>query len=197
MRKSGNPKIPPQLASSSPHFLEAVITPDYLGMPYEDVELLTRDKVKLRCFLIRKPDGEHVSHYNIQFHPVDYLMMISTNLGSCQGNRHCVPWECNEPRRQLGICREVVRTRFQRIFTWISWVSAKSSFTFDFEAIVDTDMGTLKGFLQKQASLSCRCPRKICWWILHAGLCLDAQAALDYVVNDSVLSKLPVVSSRK
>lgn len=39
------------------------MTPDRVGMPYEDVELLTKDKVKLRCYLIRKPNGEHVSHH--------------------------------------------------------------------------------------------------------------------------------------
>lgn len=54
------------------------MTPDDVGMPYEDVELLTKDKVKLRCYLIREPNGEHVSHF--QPRSVEILMTIFENF---------------------------------------------------------------------------------------------------------------------
>lgn len=113
-----------------------VMTPDRLLIPYEDVELLTKDKVKLRCFLIRKPDGEHANARGtvILFH--GNAMDHGDNLGYAQ-----------------------------RLF-------AENFNVFSLE---------YRGYGHSEGVPS------------ESGLCLDAQAALDYVVNDPVLSKLPII----
>jgi len=113
-----------------------VITPNYLGLPYEDVELLTKDKVKLYCYLIRKPDGQHANARGtvIVFH------------GNAMNHGE-----------NLGYASKLFHQNF-------------NVFSLEY-----------RGYGHSEGAPS------------ESGLCRDAQAGLDYVVNDPVLSKLPII----
>ncbi|KDR71367.1 hypothetical protein GALMADRAFT_127204 [Galerina marginata CBS 339.88] len=113
-----------------------VRTPDAYRMPYENVELVTKDKVKLQCHLIRQPvsSGDEARGTVIMFH------------GNAM-NHGDVAYGAYE--------------FFKKNF---------NVFTLEY-----------RGYGHCEGSPS------------EKGLCIDAQAAVDYVLSDPALSNKPLI----
>ena len=68
---------------------------------HEDVEILTKDKVKLRCYLIPQPSEVSMSYFSYEFPFKIGVYHIETS----EGNGNLIPWKCHESWRQCYTSR--------------------------------------------------------------------------------------------